>query len=70
MENPGQTSTVRTQLPMARSMCWHCQSEVHGEYFCDRCVKVQPLSKELDYFTFLGLPRLLNIEPAFLEETF
>jgi len=55
---------------MARSMCWHCQSEVHGEYFCDRCVKVQPLSKELDYFSFLGLPRHLNIDPALLEETF
>lgn len=44
------------ELQMARSMCWHCQSEVAGEYFCDRCVKVQPVSKELDYFTCLGFP--------------
>jgi len=51
-------------------MCWHCQSEVTGEYFCDRCVKVQPLSKELDYFTCLGLPRKLNVEPADLENRF
>lgn len=60
----------RTELQMARSMCWHCQSEVTGEYFCDQCVKVQPLSKELDYFTCLGLPRLLNIELEVLQNKF
>lgn len=55
---------------MARSMCWHCQSEVTGEYFCDRCVKVQPLSKDSDYFTCLGLPRQLSIDPEALEKRF
>lgn len=54
-------------VQMARSMCWHCQSEVAGEYFCERCVKVQPVSKETDYFTCLGLPRRLTIDPAVLE---
>ncbi len=57
----------RSELQMARSMCWHCQSEVHGEYFCVQCVKVQPVSKELDYFTCLGLSRLLNIDLGVLE---
>jgi molecular chaperone HscB len=51
-------------------MCWHCQSEVTGEYFCDRCVKVQPLSKESDYFTCFGLPRLLTVDPNALETKF
>jgi molecular chaperone HscB len=55
---------------MARSMCWHCQSEVSGEYFCERCVKVQPVSKELDYFTCLGLPRRLTIDQHQLEAKF
>ena len=55
---------------MARSMCWHCQSEITGEYFCDRCVKVQPLSKESDYFTCFGLPRLLTIDAHALEAKF
>jgi len=58
------------ELQMARSMCWHCQSEVSGEYFCDRCVKVQPVSKELDYFTCLGLPRRLTIDQHQLETKF
>ena len=55
---------------MARSMCWHCQSEVSGEYFCDRCVKVQPVSKETDYFTCFGFPRRLNIDQKKLEAKF
>ncbi len=70
MEHTHKTSGSRTELQMARSMCWHCQSEMTGEYFCDRCVKVQPLSKELDYFTCLGLPRKLNIDPTNLENKF
>ena len=58
------------ELQMARSMCWHCQSEVSGEYFCDRCVKVQPVSKETDYFTCFGFPRRLTIELPKLEAKF
>lgn len=60
----------RRELQMARSMCWHCQSEMAGEYFCDRCVKVQPVSKDLDYFTCFGLPRRLAIDTQVLEAKF
>lgn len=63
-------SSSPRELQMARSMCWHCQSEVSGEYFCDRCVKVQPVSKELDYFTCLGVPRRLMIDQRQLESKF
>jgi molecular chaperone HscB len=62
--------TTPRELQMARSMCWHCQSEVAGEYFCERCVKVQPVSKETDYFTCLGFPRRLMIDPNKLEAKF
>lgn len=55
---------------MARSMCWHCQSEVTGEYFCERCVKVQPVSNDTDYFTCLGFPRRLMLDPQKLEAKF
>ncbi len=70
MDSNQAAPTKRTELPMARSMCWHCQSEAHGEYLCGRCVKVQPLSPDLDYFTCLGLPRLLCIDPEGLETKF
>lgn len=51
-------------------MCWHCQSEMTGEYFCDRCVKVQPVSKDTDYFSCFGIPRRLTIDPSKLEAKF
>jgi molecular chaperone HscB len=68
--NVQSTSSGRRELQMARSMCWHCQSEVAGEYFCERCVKVQPVSKEVDYFTCLGFPRRLNLDLNALEAKF
>lgn len=70
MDHAPKSASSRTELQMARSMCWHCQSEVAGEYFCERCVKVQPLSKEQDYFSSLGLPRLLTIDATALENKF
>lgn len=70
MEPTQSAQTKRTELQMARSMCWHCQSEAHGEYLCGRCVKVQPLSADLDYFSCLGLPRLLTIDAEALESKF
>ena len=68
--NHTHSASDRRELQMARSMCWHCQSEVSGEYFCDRCVKVQPVSKELDYFTCFGIPRRLSIDQQKLEAKF
>src|SRR5262245_56051190 len=70
MEHRHTHNSSSRELQMARSMCWHCQSEVSGEYFCDRCVKVQPVSKELDYFSCLGLPRRLTIDHRKLESKF
>src|SRR5438132_11123730 len=55
---------TKKELPLARSMCWHCQSDIGGEYFCNQCVKVQPLSMDMDYFTCFGLQRKLNIYTA------
>lgn len=70
METKSETEKKSRVLPMARSMCWHCQSEVTGEYLCGQCVKVQPLSKELDYFACFQLPRRLNIDEQQLERIF
>ncbi len=67
---PHTHSASARELQMARSMCWHCQSEVAGEYFCDRCVKVQPVSKDTDYFTCLGFPRRLSVDLQQLEAKF
>src|SRR6476659_10689129 len=67
---PSTHPDTRRQLQMARSMCWHCQSEMSGEYFCERCVKVQPVSKDTDYFSCVGVPRRLSLDPQQLEAKF
>src|SRR5438445_699293 len=55
--------TAKKELPLARSMCWHCQSDIGGEYFCNQCVKVQPLSREL----LRGARKTLEAKRAALE---
>ena len=39
-------------------------------HFCPQCTKILPLARQTDYFSFLGLPRQLNIDPTALEERF
>lgn len=60
----------RRELRMARSMCWHCQSEMAGNIFATDASRVQPVSKDLDYFTCFGLPRRLVIDTNVLETKF
>ena len=55
---------------LARSLCWNCQSDVGGEYFCDHCVKIQPAPPRLDHFQRFGLPRHLTIDLPDLERRF
>ena len=54
----------------ARDLCWNCQSEVGGEYFCPQCVKVQPASVWSDYFDVFGLPRKLGLDLEELQRRF
>jgi len=42
---------------------------MRAEHFCSACGKVQP-PVPVDYFTFFGLPRKLNIEVPVLEKEF
>jgi molecular chaperone HscB len=39
-------------------------------HFCPQCTKILSLGRQGDYFSFLGLPRKLNIDPADLEQRF
>lgn len=52
----------------ATSTCWSCGTmrEVH---FCSACGKVQP-PVPVDYFSFFGFPRKLNLDSAQLEREF
>jgi len=39
-------------------------------HFCPQCTRILPLPRRADYFSFLGLPRQLNLDAAALEERF
>ncbi len=48
--------------------CWSC-GDMRAAHFCSACGKVQP-PLPVDYFTFFGLPRKLNLDVASLEKAF
>jgi molecular chaperone HscB len=52
----------------ATSACWSC-GDMRAAHFCTACGKVQP-PKPVDYFTFFGLPRKLNVDVSALEREF
>jgi molecular chaperone HscB len=62
IEDTGSTS--------GHNLCWSCKSEVGNEPQCPHCVKLQPLGRNSDYFSVLGLPRKLSIDPRVLEPVF
>lgn len=48
--------------------CWSCGT-MRAERFCNACGKVQP-PVPVDYFTFFGFPRRLNLDVSALEREF
>jgi molecular chaperone HscB len=52
----------------AAHACWSC-GDMRAAQFCTACGKVQP-PRPVDYFTFFGLPRKLNIDAVGLEREF
>ena len=61
------TETKMTVLE-AEQNCWSC-GDMRAAQFCTSCGKIQP-PKPVDYFTFFGLPRKLNIDGVALEREF
>jgi molecular chaperone HscB len=54
--------------PEETQSCWSCGT-MRAMHFCAACGKVQPPAP-VDYFTFFGLPRKLNLDIAALEKDF
>src|SRR6266481_4047241 len=52
----------------ATSRCWSC-GDMRAAQFCKACGKVQP-PLPVDYFSFFGMPRKLNLDAARLEREF
>jgi molecular chaperone HscB len=65
-------NVTQSALPIANNqetgVCWSCGS-MHAVHYCQSCGKVQP-AKPVDYFSFFGLPRKLNLDVMALERDF
>jgi molecular chaperone HscB len=69
MANPETKSGSSLIMPGdATSTCWSCGT-MRAEHFCSACGKVQP-PVPVDYFSFFGLPRKLNVDVAGMEREF
>ncbi len=55
-------------LPQDTHSCWSCGS-MRAAHFCESCGKVQP-PVPVDYFSFFGIPRKLDLDVSALEKDF
>jgi molecular chaperone HscB len=66
-------TTIGAKLvPEETQSCWSCGAfleTMRAVHFCASCRKVQPPAP-VDYFTFFGLPRKLDIDVAALDKDF
>src|SRR5580658_5627006 len=68
MSNPGITTITAKPAPEQTQSCWSCGT-MRAVHFCEACGKVQPPAP-VDYFTFFGLQRKLNLDVSALEKDF
>jgi len=68
MTNPSLTTITAKPAPEETQTCWSCGT-MRAVHFCEACGKVQPPAP-VDYFTFFGLPRKLNLDVAALDKDF
>jgi molecular chaperone HscB len=62
------TTITAKPAPEETQTCWSCGT-MRAVHFCESCGKVQPPAP-VDYFTFFGLPRKLNLDLTALEKDF
>jgi molecular chaperone HscB len=67
MENVESNTSMMANAE-ATATCWSCGT-MRAVHFCSACGKVQP-PEPVDYFTFFGLSRRLNLDAVLLEREF
>jgi molecular chaperone HscB len=68
LESKSSMITAGQAVGDATARCWSCGT-MRAVHFCTSCGKVQP-PVPVDYFTFFGFPRKLNLDTAELEKEF
>jgi molecular chaperone HscB len=62
------TTITAKPAPEETQSCWSCGT-MRAVHFCEACGKVQPPAP-VDYFSFFGLPRKLNLDVPALDRDF
>src|SRR5271169_3889850 len=62
------TTITAKPAPEETQSCWSCGT-MRAMHFCEACGKVQPPAP-VDYFSFFGLPRKLNLDVSILDKDF
>jgi molecular chaperone HscB len=68
MTNSTLTTITAKAAPEETQSCWSCGT-MRAVHFCESCGKVQP-AVPVDYFTFFGLPRKLDLDVNALDKDF
>jgi molecular chaperone HscB len=68
MTNSSLTTITAKPAPEETQSCWSCGT-MRAVHFCQACGKVQPPAP-VDYFTFFGLLRKLDLDVAALDKDF
>jgi len=68
MTNSYPTVVTAKSVPGETQACWSCGA-MRAVHFCEACGKVQP-PRPVDYFTFFGLSRKLDLDVPALEKDF
>ena len=68
MSNSSFTTITAKPATEDTQSCWSCGT-MRALHFCEACGKVQPPAP-VDYFTFFGLPRKLDLDVAALDKDF
>jgi molecular chaperone HscB len=51
--------------------CWSCKADLgEGHLFCPACRKIQPVGRNEDFFSLLGLPREYALDQSELQRRF
>jgi molecular chaperone HscB len=62
---------MSSQIASPLQVCKDCGGGAPVDaHFCPQCTKILSVTRHGDYFSFLGLPRRLNISPNDLEQRF
>ena len=63
-------AVVNKALVSSPICCLHCGAVFSGGHFCGTCDRIQPVAPQMDFFSFIGLPRKLSLDEADLEKSF